>query len=75
MAPDQVGLSLPIHSTRGTVLEETCKTARIICPIGSKYRSIDGSCNNVERSEWGMALTSFGRLLPPNYSDGSLIIF
>ncbi|XP_076249347.1 peroxidase [Calliopsis andreniformis] len=36
----------------------------------SRYRSIDGSCNNLKKPTWGMANTRFGRLLPPNYGDG-----
>ena len=36
----------------------------------SRYRSVDGSCNNWERPAWGMADTPFTRLLAPEYEDG-----
>ncbi|KAJ8918066.1 hypothetical protein NQ315_011523 [Exocentrus adspersus] len=39
------------------------------CPE-TKYRSLDGSCNNLKHPEWGMAMTRFRRLLPAEYGDG-----
>ena len=41
----------------------------------AKYRSIDGSCNNLEHLQWGQANTAFQRLLPPDYEDGMIINF
>ena len=40
--------------------------------LHSKYRSIDGRCNNPlpGRSMWGAAGTAMERLLPPAYMDG-----
>jgi hypothetical protein len=40
--------------------------------LNSKYRSIDGRCNNPipGRSMWGAAGTAMERLLPPAYADG-----
>jgi hypothetical protein len=40
------------------------------CNSASKYRTFDGSCNNVERPWVGMAGTPFKRYMPSNYSDG-----
>ena len=37
----------------------------------AKYRTIDGSCNNLEHLQWGQASTAFQRLLPSDYEDGS----
>ncbi|CAG0925719.1 unnamed protein product, partial [Notodromas monacha] len=34
------------------------------------FRTPDGSCNNVNRWEWGKARTGAGRLLTPTYRDG-----
>ncbi|XP_069703374.1 peroxidase isoform X2 [Periplaneta americana] len=36
----------------------------------SKYRTFDGSCNNLNNPTLGVANTRYGRLLPPKYSDG-----
>ncbi|XP_055903867.1 peroxidase-like [Eupeodes corollae] len=38
--------------------------------VDSKYRSLDGSCNNLANPLYGLANYKFGRLLPPKYSDG-----
>lgn len=36
----------------------------------SKYRTIDGSCNNLRNPTWGMPNSRYNRLLPARYSDG-----
>lgn len=36
----------------------------------SKYRSIDGSCNNFDHPMWGSSLTGFRRILYPVYENG-----
>lgn len=38
----------------------------------SRYRTYDGSCNNLNDPTWGMANTRYGRLLPANYGDGKI---
>ena len=35
-----------------------------------RYRTLDGSCNNLNHSHWGAAGTTYGRLVPAKYSDG-----
>ncbi|OXU24803.1 hypothetical protein TSAR_007677, partial [Trichomalopsis sarcophagae] len=35
----------------------------------SRYRTYDGSCNNLQIPSWGMANTKYARLLPANYAD------
>lgn len=35
-----------------------------------KYRSIDGTCNNLQHPHWGGSLTGFRRILPPMYENG-----
>ncbi|XP_043196790.1 peroxidasin homolog isoform X2 [Amphibalanus amphitrite] len=36
----------------------------------SRYRSVDGTCNNLQRPLWGASLTGFRRLLPAEYENG-----
>lgn len=35
-----------------------------------KYRTIDGSCNNLQNTLWGSSLSAFRRILPPMYENG-----
>ncbi|XP_077288379.1 salivary peroxidase/catechol oxidase-like [Arctopsyche grandis] len=41
-----------------------------LCSISKKYRTYDGSCNNLKRGAWGQALTGLKRLFHPKYADG-----
>lgn len=36
----------------------------------SRYRTYDGSCNNLLYTTWGRANTRYDRLIPPIYADG-----
>ena len=36
----------------------------------SRYRTLDGSCNNLQNPTWGTANNRYGRLLAPRYGDG-----
>ncbi|KAG8038033.1 hypothetical protein G9C98_006358 [Cotesia typhae] len=36
----------------------------------TKYRSIDGSCNNLKHPTWGSSYTGFRRILQPIYENG-----
>lgn len=56
------------YSIENTDLEQFC-IKEPTC-IQGKYRTIDGSCNNLQRPLWGKANTAFERLLPPSYDDG-----
>ena len=50
--------------------EEHKKEANCSNCMHQHYRSIDGSCNNLDFSLQGAADSPFQRLLPPNYEDG-----
>ncbi|XP_047025906.1 peroxidase-like [Helicoverpa zea] len=45
-----------------------CKQKLTCCP--SKYRTIDGTCNNEEHPEWGRRGAPFTRIATPRYADG-----
>nr|XP_023026402.1 peroxidase-like [Leptinotarsa decemlineata] len=48
---------------------QKCQASARTC-VKSKYRSHDGSCNNIENPLWGTPFSKYGRLLPPKYGDG-----
>ncbi|KAI9553143.1 hypothetical protein GHT06_021036 [Daphnia sinensis] len=61
---------LPKLSLKNTPLERACSEP-IVCPDpASKYRSFDGSCNNMANLNWGRRNTIFRRLLPAQYGNG-----
>ena len=38
------------------------------CPAYSLvFRTMDGTCNNLDHPEWGSAFRAFARFLPPDY--------
>ncbi|XP_076048302.1 peroxidasin homolog [Oratosquilla oratoria] len=63
-------------SLRNTELYKECpfkteEDTTLNCPAYSViYRTLDGTCNNPKKSEWGAAYRPFARFLPPDYSDG-----
>ncbi|XP_026823507.1 chorion peroxidase-like isoform X2 [Rhopalosiphum maidis] len=52
---------------------ETCAFT-VTCNSTSKYRSIDGLCNNLQHPFWGAVNTPFIRLGPAYYEDGNYSI-
>ncbi|XP_022821553.1 chorion peroxidase-like [Spodoptera litura] len=47
-----------------------CSTTPIPCTL-SRYRTTDGTCNNLENPlRWGVSKTPFRRVLPADYGDG-----
>ncbi|XP_046478630.1 peroxidase isoform X1 [Neodiprion pinetum] len=54
-----------------TVIGRNCANEhRIDCDGGSRYRTIDGTCNNLDNPRWGSVMTAYSRILFPNYADG-----
>ena len=49
----------------GLLVPPTCSG-----PSVNAYRSVDGTCNNLQNPLWGAATTAFRRILPPYYEDG-----
>lgn len=48
---------------------DICLTS-IPCNPRARYRSFDGSCNNLQQPGWGSVNTALVRLLPAAYQDG-----
>ncbi|CAL1528659.1 unnamed protein product [Lymnaea stagnalis] len=42
----------------------------VTCDPTSRYRSFDGSCNNLRHPTFGVAGSTFRRILPPKYENG-----
>lgn len=40
------------------------------CLSSNRFRTQDGSCNNIRHSHWGRANVALNRILPPDYEDG-----
>uniref|UniRef100_A0A2M4ABL8 Putative peroxidase n=1 Tax=Anopheles triannulatus TaxID=58253 RepID=A0A2M4ABL8_9DIPT len=40
------------------------------CNPSSRYRTFDGTCNNLQNPSWGAANTAYGRLIAADYGDG-----
>ncbi|TGZ52073.1 Peroxidase [Temnothorax longispinosus] len=56
---------------QGTPLGESCAAVHSVeCDETSKYRSIDGTCNNIDNPSWGSAMTAYTRVLFSQYFDG-----
>ncbi|KAK9306667.1 hypothetical protein QLX08_002745 [Tetragonisca angustula] len=69
---DECARYISTLSLLGTPLNSACPGSRhaAICNPMAKYRSVDGSCNNVENPSWGSAMTAYTRILFPQYFDG-----
>lgn len=56
---------------KGVNQESTDHCDVVIPCVEQQYRSIDGTCNNYEFSNWGRANSSIPILEPKNYEDDS----
>ncbi|XP_077288392.1 peroxidase-like [Arctopsyche grandis] len=47
-----------------------CKTKTYFCDSESRFRNLDGSCNNLIYPDWGVPNSTYGRLVPARYGNG-----
>ena len=57
-----------------TVLQRNCPPTPK-CDKNRKYRTIDGTCNNLRNPRLGQVFTPLQRILPNAYADGKKDIF
>ncbi|KAF4517167.1 hypothetical protein B566_EDAN005597 [Ephemera danica] len=69
LTPEQGTFALPQFSILDTVIADTCPP-EVRCDARRKYRTADGSCNNIADGRWGRAGVAHQRILPPKYGDG-----
>ncbi|XP_067680260.1 peroxidase-like [Haliotis asinina] len=60
---------LHIHSVEKEVLSAKCGS-NLTCTKTDKYRTADGSCNNIRHPDWGQSFIPMRRFLPSQYGDG-----
>lgn len=62
----------PRISLKRTPLEGLCppREAPRCNPASRRYRTHDGTCNNLRHPRWGSAQMPFHRFLQPEYHDG-----
>lgn len=53
----------------GCMVHQVTRNCSDLC-FHSKYRNIDGTCNNLQNPSWGAANTGFRRILKPIYENG-----
>ncbi|CAG0915451.1 unnamed protein product [Notodromas monacha] len=69
LSKDQALFGLPTLSVMETDIASTCPSVPN-CNTDTRYRAIDGSCNNLQNPNWGRARTAMQRILEPDYADG-----
>uniref|UniRef100_A0A2P2HX17 Peroxidase-like n=1 Tax=Hirondellea gigas TaxID=1518452 RepID=A0A2P2HX17_9CRUS len=69
LSKEEAEFGLSKVSVANTIIADTCPVEPVCTE--TKYRSRDGSCNNLKNKKWGQAATSYQRILPPDYSDGA----
>ncbi|GIY61758.1 chorion peroxidase [Caerostris darwini] len=75
LTPEQITAGVA-ETDLATILEgnevQSCQNQfNFTCQRNSRYRTFDGTCNNLRHPSWGMASSCFERLVDPDYADGT----
>ncbi|XP_050733451.1 peroxidase-like isoform X2 [Eriocheir sinensis] len=70
LSPAEASFGLQQVSLKDSIIENTCPRRPNCGKKENFYRTIDGSCNNLQNPRNGQARTPFTRITPPRYSDG-----
>jgi len=68
LTKNEVEFGLGLIDLNRTTLADSCSPQPPCTP--TKYRSMDGSCNNLQNRDWGKMATPYKRIIPPDYNDG-----
>ncbi|XP_054717391.1 chorion peroxidase-like [Uloborus diversus] len=56
---------------QGSEVDNCERQFNFSCRSSDRYRTYDGTCNNLKHPSWGMASCCFERLVDPEYADGT----
>jgi len=69
-APDEMAIQMDKLARVGKRISlSSCSLTKLNCDNKSKFRSMNGSCNNLDSPNQGASHTPYRRLLSPSYSD------
>ena len=70
LTDQQAGIGLRMFSSdTSDAINDVCPwTPAPSCDRGAKYRSFDGTCNNLKEPNYGRAVTPYQRILLPEYA-------
>ena len=71
LSKDAIANGLPLIDTTKTAIGGYCPEFMlpVKCDV-ERYRSVRGTCNNLENPHWGAGREAHARFLPPDYADG-----
>ena len=72
LSNEAAGVATQKLLVKDTALAGTC-IQDPSCQPNAKFRTIDGSCNNLKSPVMGRSNTQLGRYLAPKYDDGNYL--
>lgn len=61
---------IPVNVLEGNAINPICTMKNNIKCQKSRYRTINGTCNNLRNPTWGVTTNTYRRILPSKYGDG-----